>query len=853
MSLARRVVRIELAAAEAVRALRAMPHGVTVTRGDGSLVFVNDAAASILGLGSASEALELGIDALRARFEVLDEQGRPVPASAMPMAYALRGIEVPARLIRWRVRATGEERWSELRATPVRGADGSIELVVTTFEDKTPQHRVESALRASEARLATTLRSIGEAVITTDARGDVQFMNAIAEELTGVPVGEAQGRPLHEVMVLVLGDAARSPLGRPIERVLRDGATIELAHDGILLRRDGTEVPVDDQASPIRDDAGAIFGAVIVFRDATQDRRAARRAQLLAETSRILSSSLDHRETLAKVARVVVPQIADWCAIDLQQSDGTIAALEIAHVDPAKVEWARTLRTKYPIDPDAPTGPPAVMRTGRSEILSEIPDELLIASAKDQEHLEVLRKIGFRSYMCVPLLAHGRPIGAITLVAAESRTRFHAADLELAEQIAARAGAAIENARLYGETRAALARLEELESITGTALLGESTESLLENALARMIEAIDGTAGVIGLLDPDGSCIRVRASFGFPRAIPATIRRGEGASWEVIEANEVVEREDPLSMVLLRGAKDAKQLERAISAPMRVAGRPIGVLHLARRRPGPFTPSERLLTQLVADRVATVVDRVSILERERAARAEAERANALKDEFLAIVSHELRTPLNAMLGWVQIIQQRRAEPALVDRALDRIERNGRSLTRLVEDLLDIAQIVRGKLGMRSERVEIEPVVRSAVDLLAANAERRGVTVEIDVAPRIGTVIGDAQRLQQIVWNLVSNAVKFTPPKGRVKVTVRRRKAQATIEVRDDGRGISPEFLPHVFDRFRQEDQRNTREAPGLGLGLAIVRHLVEQHGGTIEARSEGLGKGATFVVALPAA
>ncbi|MBV9925814.1 MAG: PAS domain S-box protein [Acidobacteria bacterium] len=407
---------------------------------------------------------------------------------------------------------------------------------------------------------------------------------------------------------------------------------------------------------------------------------AERRATFLAEASTLLSSSLDYEKTLEAVAHAAVPWVADWCGVDVLGDDGELRRLAVAHVDPAKVEWARELAERYPYDPEEERGVAAVLRTGKSELYEEIPDELLVAAARDGEHLRIMREIGFSAAMVVPLAAHGRAFGAITFVTAESGRRYDATDLASAEDLARRASLAVENARLYRQ---------------------------------------------------------------------------------------------------------------------------------------------------------------------------AQEANRIKDEFLATLSHELRTPLTAIFGWASMLATGKLGPQDVTRAVAAIERNARAQRQIVEDVLDVSRIITGKLRLEMRPVELRVVVQDAVESVRPAAEAKGVYLSTLLAPDAGEVKADPDRLQQVMWNLLSNAVKFTPAGGRVEVELRREDGRAALRVGDTGEGISPEFLPHVFDRFRQADMGTTRQHGGLGLGLAIVRHLVELHCGEVRAESEGKGKGSTFTLRLP--
>jgi PAS domain S-box-containing protein len=260
-----------------------------------------------------------------------------------------------------------------------------------------------------------------------------------------------------------------------------------------------------------------------------------------------------------------------------------------------------------------------------------------------------------------------------------------------------------------------------------------------------------------------------------------------------------------------------------------------------------------LIATDVTERRRVEQARVELLTRERTARAQAEEANRAKDDFLATLSHELRTPLNAMVGWVNLLQSGKLDAVTAKRGLDAIDRNTRIQAQLIEDLLDVSRIITGKLVLERSVIDLVDVAQAAAEGLRAPALARqldlAVTAEVAPIP----VLGDFGRLQQVVSNLVSNAIKFTDPGGRVTVRIERRGNEAVLEVADTGRGIRPEFLPHVFEKFRQADTSTTRSHAGLGLGLAIVRRLAELHGGRVQATSEGEGQGSTFTVTLPLA
>ncbi|OLE64067.1 MAG: hypothetical protein AUI36_09430 [Cyanobacteria bacterium 13_1_40CM_2_61_4] len=269
-----------------------------------------------------------------------------------------------------------------------------------------------------------------------------------------------------------------------------------------------------------------------------------------------------------------------------------------------------------------------------------------------------------------------------------------------------------------------------------------------------------------------------------------------------------------------------------------------------RERTEELARTNQRLKAVIAQRRRAEAERAELLGREQEARREAERVNRTKDEFLATLSHELRTPLNAMLGWAHLLETGQLEPNSVQRAVKVIKSNALAQKQLIEDILDVSRIINGKMMLKMSSVDIRGIVDGALDTLRPAAEAKRITVTIDV-PDVLETCGDRDRLQQVVWNLLSNAIKFTPRDGRVDVRVDNLGTDLRLVVSDNGQGIAPAFIPHIFDRFSQADSSATRAHGGLGLGMAIVRHLVELHGGTVQAESEGENRGATFTVTLP--
>jgi signal transduction histidine kinase/integral membrane sensor domain MASE1/ActR/RegA family two-component response regulator len=308
------------------------------------------------------------------------------------------------------------------------------------------------------------------------------------------------------------------------------------------------------------------------------------------------------------------------------------------------------------------------------------------------------------------------------------------------------------------------------------------------------------------------------------------------------------------------GAASAEDLHAAFAFPIMSGEKFLGVMefysHEIREPDGALLATFSGIGSQIGqflERKGAEEDREQLLSREQSARTEAEEANRLKDEFLATLSHELRTPLTAMLGWLSMLRSGRLDAETSKHALETVERNAEAQAQLIEDLVDVSRIAGGKLQLEIEPVDMITVISAAIDIVRPAANARGVSIEVSADAGVGPVAADAARLQQIIWNLLSNAVKFTPRDGHVRVSLRRFESSAELEVRDTGIGIDADFLPRVFERFRQAESALTRSHRGLGLGLAIVRHLIELHGGTVSAASDGEGNGATFTLRIPLA
>lgn len=575
-------------------------------------------------------------------------------------------LEVEYRLRRH----DGEYRWHLGRSTPLTDGAGTIIRRFGTATDITEQKAAAEDLRY----YAILVQHMADAAITTDTRQVIRAWNPAAAELYGWSEDEVVGRLANDVLQTQFpnGDAERQAIMAAIE------ANGRWQGEVAQRRKDGSPLTVAAMVTLIRDATGVPVGMTAINRDVTQQRHLDENLRFLAEASKVLGSSLDYRTTLATVARLGVPRMADWCAVDMLSDTGEIERLAVAHVDPEKVAWAIELNKSRPPDPDAPTGLPNVLRTGKSEFIPAITDEMLAAAIRSEEDLALVRWIGFSSVMIVPLIAQGHTIGAISFVAAESGRHYTPADLAFAEEVAARAALAVENARLFTAAQSAV---------------------------------------------------------------------------------------------------------------------------------------------------------------------------AIRDEFMALASHELKTPVTSLKMYTQVLQrqaERRGEADLATR-LGRMDRQIDKLTGLINDLLDVARIQGGRLEYTDEAIDLNAIVHDAVAEVQPTAAKHRITVEGAIAAHAW---GDRERLGQVVTNLLTNAVKYSPSADRVLVRLTTNERGATIAVQDFGIGIAEDHLPHIFEQFYRVSDPSEKTYPGLGIGLYIAGEIVRRHGGEILVASQ-LGVGTTFTVTLP--
>jgi PAS domain S-box-containing protein len=540
--------------------------------------------------------------------------------------------------------------------------------------------------------------------------------------------------------------------------------------------------------------------------------------KFLAEASSVLASSLDYEITLRTVAHLIVPHLGDWCAIHLVDDAGTVKELAVEHVDPAKIALARDLQERYPQDPDVDSGVPHVIRTGESLLMPEIPDELIVAAARDEEHLRLLRALEFRSVLIVPLVARGKTLGAITLVAAGTDRHYGEEDLTLAEQLAHLAALAIDNARLHQEMVQAQAELQEREERFRLLFAANPLPMwVYDRETLAFLEVNDAAVAQYGYGRDEFLGMRI-TDIRPPEDVPEVL------------ADVARERRDLETRKAWRHRrKDGTILDVEISSQ---------VIDFQHRR-----------AVLVLAQDVTARNRLMAIE---LANRELERASQMKSEFLANMSHELRTPLNAIIGFSEILYDEHFG-TLNDRQkryITNVLGSGRHLLELVNDILDISKIEAGRMELHREEVAVGALVQEAIAAILPLAQKKGIALTVEGADADLVVHADKSRLTQNLNNLLANAIKFTPDGGNVEVVCAADANLASIAVRDTGIGIAAEDQQRVFREFEQIDTSHGRQQQGTGLGLTLTKRLIELHGGTIRLQS-AVGAGSTFTVSLP--
>ncbi len=714
----------------------------------------------------------------------------------------------------WRVRKDGSRFWANVVITALRDEAGTLRGFGKVTRDVTERREAEetarrllqeeaarraaeeSAQEASQQReqLRVTLSSIGDAVIVTDADGEVTFLNPVASRLTGWRLQEAVGQPLERVFPIV-NEQSRRAVENPVARALRENAVVALANHTALVARGGAEVPIEDSAAPIRAEDGSVAGVVMVFRDVTERRRAEEaRARLAA----IVESSAD-----AIVSKSLDGVIQSWNS-GAERIFGYTAAEAVGRSITLVIPQERLDEERSILE-----------RLRRGDPLEHFET---VRVAKDGRLLNI-------SLTVSPLRdAEGNVIGASKV--ARDITEKKRAESELHKQT--------ERIRLLWEAAAVLLTTEE-------------PDAMMRALFSRIAPHFGLDAYLNFMVNEAGDALRLESYLGIPEEAAHSMRRLEfgqavcgavAVTREPITANRIHQSDDP-RVQLVKGFG----IRAYACNPLLAGGRLLGTLSFASRTRDTFDADEQEFLRTVCRYITVAYERLRLVR-------ELREGDRKKDDFIALLAHELRNPLAPIRNGLEVLRLS-DDPGVRARSQAMMDRQLTHMVRLIDDLLDVSRINRNKMELRRSRLTLSEVVASAVETARPLTDEAGHELTVSLPATPVHLNADLTRLSQVFSNLLTNSAKYTPRGGRIWLSAERHNGEVVVSVRDTGIGVPAEALGKIFDMFSQVDRGLERSTGGLGIGLALVKGLVEMHGGTVTAASEGEGKGSTFTVTLP--
>jgi signal transduction histidine kinase/ActR/RegA family two-component response regulator len=704
------------------------------------------------------------------------------------------------------IRVDRSLRWIWVRSSVYCDANGVPTRLLGMVMDITDRVQTKAALSHSEERYRTLFESIDEGFCIVEVLVDEQNTPVDYRVVEVNPTFEAQ-TGLHQAVgktarQLNLEDHWIATYGR----VATTGESVRFESSSAILDR-WFDVYACRTGEP------AERRVAIVFKDISDRKKAEAISRQTAEVNAFRVSLSDALRSLADP--LDIKAIASRVLGEYLRAN-RVAYFEVRGADYVVeqdyVNGVEALAGSYSIDSFGPELL-AAYRTGRAVAAADIAADPHLSAEQRAAYAAI--QIG--AYIGIPLLKSGEFVAGLAVHSAEPRA-WRPDEITLAEEVAERTWAAVERARAEAALRRSEARFRTLISASSNMLYRMNAD------WSEMYELQGGNL-IAEAAEPKRDWME---SYIHPDDQPRVL----AAIREAIAHKRFFEVEHRVRQV---DGTVGWTYSRAVPL-LNSAGNIIEWFGEARD---------------ISDRKQAQAEQEQLLASEQAAREAADRTNRIKDEFLAVLSHELRTPLSPILGWSRLLQQGTLEADRAATALKTIERNAQLQVQLIDDLLDISRILRGKLSLNIETVDLCTVILEALETVRLAAEAKSIHLDTHLAPGVGIVNGDAGRLQQVVWNLLSNAVKFTPSGGQVKIAIAVDRQSAQVQVSDNGKGINAEFLPYVFEHFRQEDGATTRRFGGLGLGLAIVRQIVELHGGTVAAESAGEGAGASFRVKIP--
>jgi PAS domain S-box-containing protein len=697
-----------------------------------------------------------------------------------------------------------------------------------------------------------------DAIITIDEESTMLFVNRAAEKIFGYSRAELLGQSLTMLMPDYLRQVHRTSLQRYLTVGERHISWEAVDLPG--LHKSGREIPLELSFGEFTENGRRFFTGIA--RDITRRRRLERRLDAQFQVASILAGS----ESMTAAAPALLEAIGASVGWEMGQMWSVdraadvlrcLAAWRLPSIPGADFEEASRSRTFG----RGMGFPGRIWAAGASEWITDI--------ATDPNFLRgpIAARAGLRAAFGLPIMIDGEVSGVMEFFSRDGQNpdqSLLAIMTIIGQQIGhfvERKRAEEERAQIYDreqrarvEVEAAIDRMKQVQTVTDVALAHLSMDELLAELLSRVREAMNVDTVAILLTEPEGDELVAWAAKGLEEEVELGVRIpvGKGFAGKVSASRSPVIINDLETADVLNPLLKKKGLKSLLGVPLLIEGRVIGVMHVGRFTQYEFTEDDTRLLQLVADRIALAIENARLFEEERMARREAEAASQAKDDFLTTISHELRTPLTPIIGWIHMIRNGILPDEETVHGLSVIEKNSYALKRLINDLLDMSAILSGKMRMEVLPVSLEQAVGEAVETVRPYAATRDIDIVVTFHDcQNGIVSGDRARLVQVFWNILHNAIKFSSAGGRVEVDAEANELEMIVRVRDYGQGISPEFVPFVFERFRQADGSKTRSFAGLGLGLALVKSFVEAHNGAVKAESKGVGHGTCFTVTLP--
>ena len=602
-----------------------------------------------------------------------------------------------------------------------------------------------------------------------------------------------------------------------------------------IRKPDGEIRWVLDRSFPVFDEQNRLLTIVGIAEDVTAERRYQERTQFMAEATKLLSSTLDFRETMNRLTRLAVPTMADWCAVYLPDEHGKLRIAAVSHVDSRKIALAYDVEERFPPNPQSQTGTYGVFRSGQAEYVREITEDMLRAALKG-EHLETILKLGLKSVITVPLIAREKAIGVMTFISAESNRLYNPDDVVFAQDLANRAAIAAANARLYDAAKRRAMEERALREAAHAVAASFSVEDIIKVIAESALTATNADGSFVERLDAEHALITVVASAG-SMAPPV----GEQISFEGSVAQLVLERGRPMAHTF----RD----HTALAVPLIDAGEAIGALILLRETNAPaFTDEEAERAHTFGNLASLGFRKVHLLEASEQRREELEQVLESRARLMRGFSHDLKNPIGAADGHAALLEDQMLGP-LTDAQLNSVKRIRTSLAysvQLINDLVELARAEAGQLVIKQQPIDVREIAREMVEQYRPAAEQAGLSIGC-VINQVDVVTSDADRVRQILGNLLSNAVKYTKSGGKLEVVTGLEDGTVHVDVVDTGIGIPADKLHVLFKEFERIDPT---VKPGAGLGLAISQRLARALGGNLAVHTER-GKGSRFRLSLP--